>query len=316
MFNEVIYQKAKTWLNSPECKVKAVIEYIRQKGFLREPQIEAIEIYLFLKLAGQNKPLWQLLSEGFFSKNEDLTKLHMSQEAREVFERSTPARSLFEFVRQQNNNTALTLSANEKLLAENASTIDFAEVARKIFYGVDYADYLFSLPMGAGKTYLMASLMYLDLYFAQTEPDNKLFAHNFLVLIPSGLKSSIIPSLKTIEKFEPSFIIPEPAASNLKRLIKFEVLDEQKSAKKSNKAKNPNVQKIAQHQPFDALTGLIMIVNAEKVILERLELDEQGQLFEKENKKDDTPNELRKFIGKIPNLQIYIDEVHHVPSKT
>src|SRR5205085_12579281 len=105
MFNEVIYQKAKTWLNSPECKVKAVIEYIRQKCFLREPQIEALEVYLFLMLAGQNKPLWQLLSEGFFSKNEVLTKLHMSQDAREVIEISTPARSLFEFVRQQKNNT-------------------------------------------------------------------------------------------------------------------------------------------------------------------------------------------------------------------
>jgi hypothetical protein len=312
MFNEVIHQKAKVWLNSPECKVTSVIEYIRQKGFLRKPQIEAIEVYLFLKLAGQNKPLWQLLSEGFFSKKEDLARLHMSQEAREIFEQSVPAKSLFEFVRQQNNNTASTLSPNEKLLAENASSIDFEEVARKIFYGVDYTDYLFSLPMGAGKTFLMASFMYLDLYFAQTEPDNKLFAHNFLILIPSGLKSSIIPSLKTIERFDPSWIIPEPTADNLKRIIKFEVLDEAKSAKKSNKARNPNVQKIARHQPFQTLTGLVMVVNAEKVILDRLELDKQHELIERdEDEKDHKANELRAFIGKIPNLQIHIDEVHH-----
>jgi type III restriction enzyme len=312
MFNEVIYQQAKIWLNSPECKITSVIEYIRQRGFLREPQIEAIEVYLFLKLAGQNKPLWQLLSEGFFSKKEDLARLHMSQEAREIFEQSVSARSLFEFVRQQNNNTASTLSPNEKLLAENASSIDFEEVARKIFYGVDYADYLFSLPMGAGKTFLMVSFMYLDLYFAQTEPDNKLFAHNFLILIPSGLKSSIIPSLKTIERFDPNWIIPEPTASSLKRMIKFEVLDEAKSGKKSNKARNPNVQKIARHQPFQTLTGLVMVVNAEKVILDRLELDKQHELIEKdEDERDHKANELRAFIGKIPNLQIHIDEVHH-----
>ncbi len=167
--------------------------------------------------------------------------------------------------------------------------------------------------MGAGKTYLMAAMMYLDLYFAQTEPANKLFAHNFLVLIPSGLKSSIIPSLRSIERFEPSWVIPEPSASDLKRLVKFEVLDEAKTANKSNKAKNPNVQKIARHQPFDTLTGLIMVVNAEKVILERLKLDTQGNLFEERQEKE-SENELRKFIGKIPNLQIYIDEYHHVPS--
>ena len=312
MFNQIIQRKAKLWFASPDRKIKSVSEYIRKIGQLREPQIEAIEIYLFLKIAGENKPLRQLLSEGFFTQHEDLSKLYISDEAKQVFENSPAARSIFEFVRQQNENTATTLLPNEKLIAENASTINFETVAKTIFYGVNYADYLFSLPMGAGKTFLMASLMYLDLYFAQTEPENKLFAHNFLVLIPSGLKSSIIPSLKSIEQFEPSWVIPEPAASNLKRLIKFEVLDESKSAKKSNKAKNPNVQKIARHQPFDTLTGLIMVVNAEKVILDRLELDKTGHLFEKtEDEKDAQANELRNFIGKIPNLQILIDEVHH-----
>jgi len=312
MFNEIIQRKAKLWFESPECKVKSVIEYIRKIGQLREPQIEAIEVYLYLKIAGENKPLWQLLSEGFFTQKEDLSKLFITDEATNVFRNSVPARSIFEFVRQQSENTSTSLSANERLIAENASTMDFEDVAKKIFYGVNYADYLFSLPMGAGKTFLMAALMYLDLYFAQTEPENKLFAHNFLVLIPSGLKSSIIPSLKSIEQFEPSWVIPEPAASNLKRLIKFEVLDESKSAKKSNKAKNPNVQKIARHQPFDTLTGLIMVVNAEKVILDRLELTKQQELIEKtEDEKDAQANELRNFIGKIPNLQILIDEVHH-----
>ena len=312
MFNVIIQKKAKLWFASPDCKVKSVIEYIRKIGQLREPQIEAIEIYLFLKIAGESKPLWKLLSEGFFTQQEDFSKLYISDEAKQVFENSIAARSIFEFVRQQAENTSTTLSPNEKLIAENASTINFEDVAKTIFYGVNYADYLFSLPMGAGKTFLMASLMYLDLYFAQTEPENKLFAHNFLVLIPSGLKSSIIPSLKSIEQFEPSWVIPEPAASTLKRLIKFEVLDESKSAKKSNKAKNPNVQKIARHQPFDTLTGLIMVVNAEKVILDRLELTKQQELIEKtEDEKDAQANELRNFIGKIPNLQILIDEVHH-----
>ena len=312
MFNDIIQRKAKIWFASPDCKVKSAIAYIRNKGQLREPQIEAIEIYLYLKIAGENKPLWQLLSEGFFSNELDLTKLEMSVEARNVFENSVPARSILEFVRQLSGNKSTTLSKNEKIIADNVLTIDFEQGAKEIFYEVDYSDYLFSLPMGAGKTFLMASFMYLDLYFAQTEPDNKLFAHNFLVLIPSGLKTSIIPSLKSIEQFDPGWVIPEPAASNLKRLIKFEVLDESKSATKSNKAKNPNVQKIARHQPFDTLTGLIMVVNAEKVILDRLELSKQQELIEKtEDEKDSQANELRNFIGKIPNLQILIDEVHH-----
>ena len=117
------------------------------------------------------------------------------------------------------------------------------------------SDYLFSLPMGAGKTYLMAAFIYLDLYFAENEPDNPAFAHNFIIFAPSGLKSSVIPSLRTIQNFDPSWVIPEPAASNLKRKLIFEVLDQNKSASKSNKTKNPNVQKIAIHQPLQELFG-------------------------------------------------------------
>lgn len=162
--------------------------------------------------------------------------------------------------------------------------------------------------MGAGKTFLMAAFIYLDLYFADNEPDNKAFAYNFLVLIPSGLKSSIVPSLKTIENFDPSWVLPEPSASNLKKLLKFEVLDEQKTAKKSNKARNPNAQKVnaCLPNPF----GQVFVVNAEKVILESFTFNAQTELELNEEEKD-TTNDLKRLFGQIPNLSILIDEVHH-----
>lgn len=313
MFNDLILSQARVWLSSPDCKVRAVIDYIVERKRLRRPQTEAIIVYLYLKIAGGNRPLWQLFSEGFFSTHQDFAKLPLSAEARETFETKRAARALFEFVRRQNAETdSLTLSEGEKRIVANVNRIDYVAAAREIFYNVEYADYLFSLPMGAGKTFLMASLIYLDLYFAQLEPHNNLFAHNFLILIPSGLKSSIVPSLRAIENFDPTWVVPEPAASNLKRLVKFEVLDEAKSARRSTRAQNPNAQKINQHQPLDSLMGLIAIVNAEKVILDRLELSAQQDLIEKtEDEKDRQANELRNLIGKIPNLQIHIDEVHH-----
>ena len=183
-------------------------------------------------------------------------------------------------------------------------------------YGVSYTDYLFSLPMGAGKTYLMAAFIYLDLYFASQEPNNPAFAHNFIVFAPSGLKSSVVPSLKTIQKFDPSWVIPEPAASALKRQISFEVLDQGKTANKSNKTKNPNVQKIANHQPLSELFGLVAVTNAEKVILDRIQ-EKKGQLSffeESDDDKDRQANELRNLIGKLPGLAVFIDEVHHAVS--
>lgn len=312
MLHETIHAKAKEWFGSPDCKIRSVVHYIRQKGQLRQPQIEAIETYLYLKIAGGNKPLWEIITAGYFLNGTDLDRLNLSVPSREILKESLPARSIFELVRKNVGNSTSQLTAAEQSIANAAPNIDFTAAAKRIFYEVEYTDFLMSLPMGAGKTYLMAAIMYLDLYFASNEPENELFAHNFLILIPSGLKTSIIPSLKSIEHFDPTWVIPNPAAKELKRQIKFEVLDEAKSGSKSNKARNPNVQKIARHEPIEDQLGLVMVVNAEKVILDRLELDKQGHLYEKsEDEKDAYANELRSTIGKIPNLQIHIDEVHH-----
>jgi len=315
MLQTIIEYHKNQWLNSDDCTIRPIIDYIKNKGLLREAQYEAIETYLFLKIKGQNKPLWELFSEGFFSNGDDLSKLNINQTAREIFEENKAARALFEFTRfkvKHEGRTEILLPDLEKYIINNADEIDYKNIIKRIFYGIDYPDYLFSLPMGAGKTFLMASIIYLDLYFALNEPDNKNFAHNFIILIPSGLKSSIVPSIKTIEKFDPTWIIPEPTASKIKNLIKFEILDQPKTGKKSNKARNPNAQKVNNYQPFEELMGLVMVVNAEKVILDRLELNAQGELFEKtEDELDKQANELRNIIGKIPNLQIHIDEVHH-----
>ena len=312
----MIYEQIKVsknrWLNSPGCPVNSIIKYIRDKASLREAQIEAIETYLFLKLKCENKPLRNLFFQELFNCREDLSDLHISQKVRNIFEKDNSARAFYEFSKIKNGDSKPVFPDLEKFIIANADEINFPETIRKLFYSIDYPDYLFSLPMGAGKTFLMAVFIYLDLYFAINEPENKVFAHNFIILIPSGLKSSIVPSLKTIQNFDPSWILPEPSASNIRKILKFEILDKPKSAKKSNKARNPNSQKIAHFQPFDTLRGLVMIVNAEKVILDRLDLDKSGELIEKsDDEKDHFANELRNLIGKIPNLAIHIDEVHH-----
>jgi superfamily II DNA or RNA helicase len=307
MLHYIIQEKKNKWLQSDDCTISDLIKYIRDKGQLRDTQIEAIETYLFLKIQGQNKPLWQLFSEGFFTNGTDLSKLNINQVARDFLTSNKDAFALYDFARTKNGTGSL-LPELEKLIVDKPIELDYDTIIKSIFYNVSYADYLMSLPMGAGKTFLMAAFIYLDLYFADNEPDNKAFAHNFLVLIPSGLKSSIVPSLKTIENYDPSWVLPEPSASKLKKLLKFDVLDEQKSAKKSNKARNPNAQKVnaCLPNPF----GQVFVVNAEKVILESFKFNAQTEL-ELEEEEKDTSNDLKRLFGQIPNLTILIDEVHH-----
>ncbi len=285
--------KKDIWINSNNCTVKEIIDYIKDKGKLRDTQIEAIEVYLFLKIEGQNKPLWQLFSEGFFIVEENFDTVEKALMALG----ETKKLALYNFSKTE-------LPSLAKAINDDKVT-DYDSIIKKIFYDVSYSDYLLSLPMGAGKTYLMASFIYLDLYFALNEPNNKNFAHNFLILIPSGLKNSIAPSLKTIESFDGSWVLPKIQAQKIKKLLKFDILDVPKTAKKSNLAVNPNAAKVNSILPNPF--GQIFVVNAEKVILN----SKAKGLF-----KDDeiVENELKQKFSLVPNMAIFIDEVHHAQS--
>ena len=315
MFYKMIERARDRWYASPECTVADLITYMTQRGYMRDAQIEAIKTYLYLKVACNCQPLKKLFCQGAFN-TLVLDDLEISKSTREFLKGRKAAAALLEYALLTNEAGDQVSPKLEQQIKKNPESIDYEQVFTDAFYGVSYTDYLFSLPMGAGKTYLMAAFIYLDLYFASQEPNNPAFAHNFIVFAPSGLKSSVVPSLKTIQKFDPSWVIPEPAASALKRQISFEVLDQGKTANKSNKTKNPNVQKIANHQPLSELFGLVAVTNAEKVILDRIQ-EKKGQLSffeESDDDKDRQANELRNLIGKLPGLAIFIDEVHHAVS--
>ncbi|MBQ6432022.1 MAG: DEAD/DEAH box helicase family protein [Oscillospiraceae bacterium] len=314
MFYKMIEAKRDQWYRSADCTVGSLISYMEDAGGLRDAQIDAIKTYLFLKIACVSKPLWKLFAAGAFNTC-DLDAAELSSPVRAYLQSNPAAAALYEYACQKNDNGEQVSATLETAIKEAPDSIDYAGVFKKLFYDVSYTDYLFSLPMGAGKTYLMAAFIYLDLYFAQNEPHNPAFAHNFIIFAPSGLKSSVVPSLKTIRNFDPSWVLPEPAASEIKRKIAFEVLDQNRSEKKSNKTKNPNVQKIANHQPLSDMFGLVAVTNAEKVILDRLDED-KDQLIIPELQDPDwrLANELRNLIGSIPSLSIFIDEVHHAVS--
>ncbi len=293
MLDKTIRLLKNRWLYSDACTIKEIINYINKEGKLRDTQVEAIEIYLFLKIKGENRPLWELFSNGFFIDNSNFDVVENILYS----QNETQKLSLYNFAKNELPSLAKAIQDNKEL--------DYNDIIKKIFYDISYSDYLLSLPMGAGKTYLMASFIYLDLYFALNEPNNKKFAHNFLILIPSGLKNSIAPSLKSIESFDGSWVLPKIQAKKIKKLLKFDILDVPKTAKKSNLAVNPNASKVNSILPNPF--GQIFVVNAEKVILN----SKASGLFEDD---EIIENELKQKLSLVPNLSILIDEVHHAAS--
>lgn len=309
MFHELIKKICDEWYSSDKCKIKNIINYMIEQDKLRDAQIESIKLYLFFKIYCKNQSLERLFNEGYFLQNIDLDELPISKKLNDFLYDNPAARQLYEI-----SLTDVNYKELKEEIEKNYLTLDFKSIFKNFFHNIDYANYIYSLPMGAGKTFLMSAFIYLDLYFAMNEPYNKAFAHNFIILAPSGLKSSIVPSLKKIKDFNVTWIFPEPIASNLKKILKFEILDAVKTDKKSNKIKNPNVAKIAQYQPYKDMFGVILLTNAEKVILDKVKIEnEQLQSdFENDDIISKVANELRETIGKIPNLAIFIDEVHHV----
>lgn len=312
MFYRMIERARDKWFASADCTIRDLIKYMESLGQMRDAQVDAIKTYLYLKIACGCRPLSALFTEGRFN-NLDIGELALPDKVKSYLRAHPDAAAMYEYATVKNDKGQQVSPELEKLLSTAPETVDCTAFFRRAFYNVSYTDYLFSLPMGAGKTYLMAAFIYLDLYFAMNEPQNAAFAHNFIILAPSGLKSSVVPSLRTIQNFDPSWVIPEPSASAVKRQLSFEVLDQEKTAKKSNKTKNPNVQKIANHQPLPELFGLVAVTNAEKVILDRIK-EKNGQISmfeESDDEKDRQANELRNLIGKLPSLSVFIDEVHH-----
>jgi type III restriction enzyme len=257
-----------------------LIKYIQNNNLLRDAQKQAFLSYLWLKIEGDNLPIYDLICAKYPG---GINKFKQSL----VKEYKTLQR-----------------------LLDNDIDDDFV----KFYLGnKKYTDYVFSLPMGAGKTFVMAGIIYLELYLSSIFPNDIRFAKNFLILAPSGLKNSVIPSLKSIENFDPSWVLPKLIAENIQKTLAFQLLDQPKSDKKSNRANNPNAQKVNSHLVNGNLSGLIMVTNAEKVILDKISDDPNANtLFEQtDDQKAQIANELRHTIAKIPNLMILIDEVHH-----
>lgn len=308
MFRDMIQNRCKAWYASNQCTVKEQISYIMARGAMRDAQIEAIKTYLFLKIACENRPLPYLFKSGTFN-TLDLDEEELRSSTRDYLKGNPAAAAFYEFCKLSENEDK-NIGKILKAIKDDPRTLDYERIFEDVFGGVTYTDYIFSLPMGAGKTFLMAAFIYLDLYFSMIDPDNPAFAENFIVIAPSGLKNSIIPSLKTIQKFNPAWVIDEASAKQLKLDMRFDVLDAESSKGDSNKVKNPNARKVALYLQGGKTRAVTLVTNAEKVISD-IKLDKQQTTLDGSEGDELFLNELRAQIARIPRLSIFIDEAHH-----
>ena len=306
---QLIQTKTEYWASEEKKKTQSVvgnlIKYI-EKGKLREPQIEAINIYFWLKFVGNNQKLSSIIKQGL---------LYDDEQAKTYENYYTFGQDyVTQFINQFAQDNGLKKLSKKLVGDPRGLRIKWEDVLEKLLHNYEYPNYLFSLPMGAGKTFLMACFIYLDLYFSKLFKNDKRFARNFVIFAPQATKTAILPALQTIKNFDPEWVLPKAEADRIKQVIQIEILDALSSKRKDKlQGNNPNLEKvnrITQTKDF----GLVFITNAEKVVLERysdedkLLVDPRSLLYDEKKASEVIKyNDLREKLSKIPYLCIILD---------
>lgn len=247
--------------------------------WLRTPQYEALEIYIFLKEYLDNRHLSEIF-------------LDWRQKQGRFADRAEIA--LFEEL--------------------DASTFD-AVFASLQNVKQEYANYIFALTMGVGKTLLMATCIFYEFLLARKFEKDRRFCHNALIFAPD---KTVLQSLREIEMFDKTRVLPPEYANQLDSMIRFHFLDDSGLTLNTLDGDRfnliiSNTQKIIlkrrQKEP-NAISQLFMggsfedVVAADPTFAELVELAELSD----ENL---TSNQRFKKLARLPQLGIYVDEAHH-----
>lgn len=134
MFYKMIENKCTKWYESDQCTVKNLIEYIKKTGQMRDAQIEAIKVYLFLKIACESKPLMQLFRQGFFN-SIDLNEIELSRSARDYLTQNSAAAALLEYSRLINDRGEQISEKLERQIKRTPEEINYNEFFRNALIG-------------------------------------------------------------------------------------------------------------------------------------------------------------------------------------
>lgn len=270
LFLQKINQKVSEWrsggYHGVQDETLVILNYIKRVAFLHAPQIEALETYIYLKEITSNK--------------------HSLEVFRSLFEDE------LELLR------ALGISDKEalELAYDKRKTEKIQAMLEEKFGASDYANQVYALTMGSGKTILMATMMLYDFVLSFHHPDDERFAKNILVFAPD---TTIIDSLKEIKTFDYSKVLPK-GYRNILLNIKYHYLE------------SPDT-------PLSPIGNYNLIVsNSQKIILKRRNGDNGmrslfgGSRMERQM----TENSRLSTIRQLERLSIFVDEAHHSYGKT
>lgn len=270
------------------------------KAYLRVPQFEALETYVFLKEFCENQKLWEIF-EQWYNKTDKFEGRAFA---------GIDKRGQLELFGVTEVNQEITKDAFAKVF-EQIKAMQQA-----------YPNYIFALTMGLGKTVLMATSIFYEFLLANKYPRNPLYCHNAIIFVPDRtVRQSVIEDVQNLDKKK---VVPQEYLSWLDANLKFHFLDDSSS----------------QLSTIDKSDFNIIISNSQKIILKQEHKHKSAaqSLFGEETGKytalslkskmaalgeaagiEDGEEEIHlinnhRFVklSRLKQLGIYVDEAHHV----
>jgi superfamily II DNA or RNA helicase len=252
-----------------------------EDAFLRAPQYEALEMYVFLKEGLGNPAVSEIFKqwwekEGVFAARADI--------------------SLFEDVNRAQYETV------------------FKHMQR---FKRAYPNYIFALTMGTGKTILMAACIFYEFLLANKYPQDPRYCHNAVVFAPD---KTVLQALREIQSFDLSKVVPPEYVNFLVAHLKFHYLDEAGTALSALDGSRfnlivSNTQKIILKRQHKEKTAAAKLFDVNKPVVTAGSVYDAAQDLYGFDEPDDedslTTNQRYTKLTHLGQLGIYVDEAHH-----
>ena len=291
------YQQLKYFYDSNRGKIRSRYNDLTKKflayndksenpdAFLRLPQFEALEMYVFIKEFMGNPQVYEMFDD--WRKRRD-----------KFSDASYYSVSKFGQMRLFDIET------------EEVTDILFKQMKK---YKENYPNYIYALTMGLGKTILMATCIFYEFLLANKYPRDKRFCHNALVFAPD---KTVLQSLREIITFDKNKVVPPEYARVLDANIKFHFLEETGTTLHTIDDSDFNIvisntQKIIVKKKRKDPTSEEVLFGQGSLLSSVYGDDSEGE----DDVWDDSSlmeNQRFKKLCRLPQLGVYVDEAHHL----
>ncbi|MFV0283717.1 MAG: TnsA endonuclease N-terminal domain-containing protein [Castellaniella sp.] len=268
------------------------------KSFLRQPQFEALETYVFLKEFLDNAKVEEVFKAWYERSGKFAGRRFGSF-------RGTAGQEMFQF----GESDELELTSYKALF----------EKMRKNSRA--YPNYIFALTMGTGKTILMATCIFYEFLLANKFPKDERYCHNALVFAPD---KTVLQSLKEIEAFDLTRVVPPEYVNFLTTHLRFHYLEEAGTSLDTLDRSRFNIivsntQKIILKRKQKEKTSVDMLFGATGEVLTATGVyADAADLYNFDQPEEEgelTTNQRFEKLRRLEQLGIFVDEAHHAFGK-